>query len=115
VQKFPIIFGLLSKTRYLTLFEGKSVPQHTYGGAGGRGGIAPTHSRPRHQMGVSGQRHAPAALYPREKDHRYTLYRRLGGPQSRSGYGGWRKKSLASVGSNFDWPVIHSVARHYTD
>jgi hypothetical protein len=31
---------------------------------GGRGGIAPTHSRPRHQMEVSGQRHAPAALLP---------------------------------------------------
>jgi hypothetical protein len=31
---------------------------------GGRGGIAPTHSRPRHLMGVSGQRHAPAALLP---------------------------------------------------
>jgi len=44
---------------------------------GERGCIAPTHSRPRHQMEVSGQRHAPAALYPREKD------RRLGGPQSR--------------------------------
>jgi hypothetical protein len=31
-------------------YEGKvaTVPQHTYGGAGGRGGIAPTHSRPRH-------------------------------------------------------------------
>jgi hypothetical protein len=27
--------------------EGKAVPQHTNGGAGG-GGIAPTHSRPRH-------------------------------------------------------------------
>jgi hypothetical protein len=35
---------------------------------GGRGGIAPTHSRPRHKMGVSGQRHAPAALYPRGKE-----------------------------------------------
>jgi hypothetical protein len=30
--------------------------------------------------GVSGQRHGPAALYPREKDPRYPLYRRLGGP-----------------------------------
>jgi hypothetical protein len=29
---------------------------------GGRRGIAPTHSRRRHWMGVSGQRHAPAAL-----------------------------------------------------
>jgi hypothetical protein len=33
----------------------------------GRGGIAPTHSRPRHQMGVSGQLHAPAALCLRER------------------------------------------------
>jgi hypothetical protein len=29
-----------------------------------RGGIAPTHSRPRQKMGVSGQHHAPAALLP---------------------------------------------------
>jgi hypothetical protein len=36
-------------------------------------------------MGVSGQRHAPAALYPRGKNPRYPLDRRLGGPQSRSG------------------------------
>jgi hypothetical protein len=28
--------------------KGKAVPQHTYGGAGGRGCIAPTHSRPWH-------------------------------------------------------------------
>jgi hypothetical protein len=38
--------------------------------------------------GVSGQHHAPAALYPRGKDPRYPLYRRLGGPQSRSGHRG---------------------------
>ena len=30
-------------------------------------------------MGVSGQQHAPAALYPRGKT-RYPFYRRLGGP-----------------------------------
>jgi len=34
---------------------------------------------------VSGQLHASAAFYPRGKDPRYPLYRRLGGPQSRSG------------------------------
>ena len=34
-------------------------------------------------MGVGGQRHAPAALPPRKT--RYPLYRRLGGPQGRSG------------------------------
>ena len=33
--------------------------------------------------GVSGQRHAPAALSPGKT--RYPLYRRLGGPQGRSG------------------------------
>jgi hypothetical protein len=68
--------------------KGKAVPQHIYEGAGGRGVIAPTHSRPRQQMGVSGQRHAPAALYRRRKDLGYPLYRRLGGPQSRSGHRG---------------------------
>jgi hypothetical protein len=36
-------------------------------------------------MGVSGHRHAPAAL-PLGKDLPYPLYRRLGGPQSRSGH-----------------------------
>jgi hypothetical protein len=65
--------------------KGKAVPQHTYGGAGRRC-IAPTHSRPRHLMGVSGQHHAPAAIYPREMDLPYPLDRRLGGPQSRSGH-----------------------------
>jgi hypothetical protein len=34
--------------------------------ARGGEGIAPTHSRPRYHR-VSGQRHAPAALYPREE------------------------------------------------
>ena len=34
-------------------------------------------------MGVGGQRHAPAALPPGKT--RYPLYRRLGGPQGRSG------------------------------
>jgi hypothetical protein len=38
--------------------------------------------------GVSGQRHALAALYPRRKDSRYPLYRSLDGPQSRSGHKG---------------------------
>jgi hypothetical protein len=31
---------------------------------GGRGDTAPTHSRPRHEMGVSGQRHAPGRALP---------------------------------------------------
>jgi hypothetical protein len=66
--------------------KSKAVPLHAMEALGGRGGIAPTHSRPRHYMGVSGQHHVLAALYPRGKDPRYPLYRRLGGPQSRSGH-----------------------------
>jgi hypothetical protein len=49
-------------------------------------------------MGVSGQHHAPAALYPRGKGSRYPLYRRLGGPQSRSGHRGYRKNPLSLPG-----------------
>jgi hypothetical protein len=45
----------------------------------GTGGITPTHSQSRHKMGVSDQHHAPAALYPRGKDPRYPLDKRLGG------------------------------------
>jgi hypothetical protein len=67
---------------------GKAVPLHAMQALGERGNIALGHSRPRHQMGVSGQRHAPAALYPRGKDSRYPLDRMLGGPQSRSGHTG---------------------------
>jgi hypothetical protein len=38
--------------------------------------------------GVSGQRYTPSSLYSQGKDPRYPLYRRLGGPQSRSGHRG---------------------------
>jgi hypothetical protein len=42
-------------------------------------------------MGVSGQRHAPAALHPRGKNPRYPLDRRLCRLQSRSGRRGYKK------------------------
>jgi hypothetical protein len=64
---------------------GKVVPQHGMEALGRRGGITPTLSYPPQYMGMSGQHHAPAALYPRGKSPRYPLYRRLGGHQSRSG------------------------------
>jgi hypothetical protein len=48
--------------------------------------------------GVSGQGHAPAALYPWRKDPRYPLDRKLGGPQSRSGHRGLRKNPLPLQG-----------------
>jgi hypothetical protein len=56
-------------------------------------------------MGVSGQRHAPAALYPL----RYPLDKRLGGPQSLSGL---EEKSFAPAGDRT--PIIQPVVRHYT-
>jgi hypothetical protein len=46
--------------------ESKAVPLHVMQALNGKGDIAPTHSLPLNQMGVSGQRHALAALYPRE-------------------------------------------------
>jgi hypothetical protein len=62
-------------------------------------------------MGVSGQHHAPAALYPRGKDPRHPLDRRLGGPRSRSGK--VEEKSFAYVEDRT--PVVQFVANYYTE
>ena len=59
-------------------------------------------------MGVGGQRHVPAALPPGKT--RYPLYRRLGGPQSRSGR---VREILPPLG--FDPPAVQPVASRYTD
>jgi hypothetical protein len=81
---------------------------------GRRLGIAPTHSRPRHEMGVSGQRHAPAAL---------TLGERTPGTHCTGGWVGPRagldtedrgKILCLCRGSNLDLPVVQPVVRHYT-
>jgi len=53
---------------------------------------------------VIGQHRAPAALYPR-----YTFYRRLGGPQGRSG----RAENLVPTGIRSR--TIQAVANRYTD
>jgi hypothetical protein len=58
-------------------------------------------------MGVSGQLHAPAALPPGKT--RNSLYRRLGGPQGRSGRG--RK---ISPPPGFDPRTVQPVASRYT-
>jgi hypothetical protein len=46
----------------IRLRKAKAVPLHATNALGGRGCIASTHSLPRHEMGVSGQRYAPATL-----------------------------------------------------
>jgi hypothetical protein len=58
--------------------------------------------------GVVGQRHAPAALPPRNTQ--YPLYRKLGGPQGRSG----RVRKI-SLPPEFDPRTVQPVASHYTD
>jgi hypothetical protein len=62
-------------------------------------------------MGVSGQRHASAAIYPQGKVPRYPLYRRLA-PEPV-----WtqrlEEKSCAPVGDRT--PIVQPVVSHYTD
>ena len=59
-------------------------------------------------MGVGGHRHAPAALTPLKT--RYALYRRLGGPQGRSG-----QVRKISPPPGFDHRTVQLVASRYTD
>ena len=59
-------------------------------------------------MGVWGQHHAPAALPPGKT--RYSLYRRLGGPQGRSG----RVRKIYPP-PGFDPRTVQPVASRYTD
>jgi hypothetical protein len=63
---------------------------------------------------VSGQLHAPAALPP-GKSPRYPFYRRLGGPQTRSGrYGEVKIFTLPRL--EFPLPlIVQPVASRYTD
>jgi hypothetical protein len=62
-------------------------------------------------MGVSGQHHAPAALYPRGKDPRYPLNEAGWAPEP-VWTQGLEEKSSAPVG---DWtPIVQPVVRHYT-
>ena len=58
--------------------------------------------------GVGGQRHAPAALPPVKT--RYPLYRRLGGPQGRSG-----QVRKISPPPGFDLRTVQPVASRFTD
>jgi hypothetical protein len=69
----------------------KAVPPHAMKALGGRGDRAPTHSWPRHYMGWVVSVTPWPRFSPGEGTPRYQLYRRLGGPQSRSGHRGWRK------------------------
>jgi hypothetical protein len=82
---------------------------------GGRGGIAPTHSRPRHSMGVSGQHHAPAAIYPRGQDPGTHCSGAWVGPSAGLDTEDGGKIFCPCLGSNPYLPVFQPVVRHYTD
>jgi hypothetical protein len=58
-------------------------------------------------MRVGGQRHGPAAVPPGKT--RYPLYRRLGGPQGRSGL----VRKISSP-PGFDYRTVQPVASRYT-
>jgi hypothetical protein len=64
-------------------------------------------------MGVSGQHHTLAALYPRGKNPWYPLDGRLTGPRASLDAETRKKKSSASVR---DWtPFVQSVVSHFSD
>jgi hypothetical protein len=61
------------------------------------------------------ERHAPTALYPQGKDHRYPLCRRLGSPRAGLDTKATGKILFLCRESNLVRPVVQSVARHHTD
>jgi hypothetical protein len=64
-------------------------------------------------MGVSGQRHAPAALYPRGKDPRYHWIGGWVGPRVGLDAGARRKILCPCRGSNPDRPArSHLIMLH---
>jgi hypothetical protein len=63
-------------------------------------------------MGVSGQRHAPAALYPRGK-HPVPIVQEAGWAPVAVWTQRLEEKSFASARDRNS--LVHPVARHYTD
>jgi hypothetical protein len=99
---------------YTSEFRSKAVPQH-HGGAGGRGGITPTHSWPRHWM------EWVVRVTPRS---RFTPGEKTPGTHWTWGWvDPWSGLDTGARGfffcvwqrSNLVRPVAQFVARHYTD
>jgi hypothetical protein len=66
-------------------------------------------------MGVSGQHHAPAALYARGKDPAVPIGQEAGwGPEPVWTQRLEEKSFAPERGSNADRPVVQPVVRHYT-
>jgi hypothetical protein len=66
-------------------------------------------------MGVSGQRHSPAALYPRGKDPRYPFVQEAGWAPEPVWTQRIDEKSFAPARDRTPYlPVVQPVVRHYT-
>jgi hypothetical protein len=63
-------------------------------------------------MGVSGQRHAPAALYPRGKDPPVPIVQEAGWAPQPVWTQTIEEKSFTPAGDRT--PVVQPVVRHYT-
>jgi hypothetical protein len=90
--------------------KSKAVPQHIYEGGGERSYSSYSLTS---LDGVSGQRHAAAVLYSREKIPGTHWTGGWVGP--RVGLDTEEKYSCLCRGSNLDRPVVQSVTRHYSD
>ena len=88
--------------------KGKVYPREGHKGPKGESKYSSTLSLTSVLNGVGGQRHAPAALPPRK--NRYSLYRRLGRLQGRSG-----RVRKFSPSPEFDPQTIQPVVIRYTD
>jgi hypothetical protein len=87
--------------------KGKAVSQHTYGGARGRGCIAPTHSRPRSALdGGEWSASRPGVLAPgKGRLHTHCAGGWMG-PREGLDTEVRRKISCLCRGSNLDRPVV---------
>jgi hypothetical protein len=91
--------------------KGKAVPQHTYEGAGGED----VQLLLIHDLGMRGQRYAPAELSPGERTPGIHWTGGWMGPRADLDTEA-KKKSLAPAGwSNLDRPGFQSVTSQYTD
>jgi hypothetical protein len=83
-QRIETVITSRSTDYYSNVQDNKGKGHPLTGHEGPTGGVEELHSFSISALGgVGGQHHAPAALPP--GNTRYPLYRRLGGPQGRSG------------------------------
>jgi hypothetical protein len=95
--------------------EVRAVPPHAMKALWGRESIAPTHSWPQQEMGVSDQRQSSAAFTSGERNRGTHWTGGWVGPRAGLDTETRGKILCLCEGSNLDHPVVKSVVRHYTD